>query len=175
MRLMITILMTGLMSTAAQAEILKSTAEGFIVQHSVNIASDPATVFETMTGKVGQWWSSDHSFSGSATNMLIDEQCFCERWDGNLVRHLITVVWLENSKVVMEGGLGPLKELGLSGTMIWTLTANDDATVTVDWKYHVYGYSDSNLITLATAVDGVLAEQSGRLLEALGQGAAGVK
>ena len=51
-------------------------------------------------------------------NMLIDSDCFCERWGANLVHHLDTVAWIENSKVVMEGGLGPLKELGLSGTMI---------------------------------------------------------
>jgi len=171
MRLMITFLMTGLMSATALAEVVKSTAEGFIVQHSVIIESDRPTVFATMTGKVGQWWSSDHSFSASASNMLIDEQCFCERWDGNLIRHLNTVIWLENSKVIMEGGLGPLKELGLNGTMIWTVTANDDAGTTVNWKYHVYGYGDTDLTTLAPVVDGVLGEQLGRLLEALGQGA----
>ncbi|MCP4045238.1 MAG: hypothetical protein GY732_04525 [Gammaproteobacteria bacterium] len=167
MRLMITILMTVMMSAAVQAEVLKSSAEGFIVQHIVNIESDTATVFETMTDKVGQWWSSDHSFSGSAGNMLIDDQCFCERWGGNLVRHLNTVIWLDNSKVVMEGGLGPLKELGLTGTMIWALTASDDVTTTVNWKYHVYGYSDTDLTTLATAVDGVLGEQMDRLLESM--------
>jgi hypothetical protein len=65
MRLMITILMSGLMTAAAQAEVLKTTAEGFIVRHTANIESDTATVFETMTGKVGQWWSPDHPGHGS--------------------------------------------------------------------------------------------------------------
>ena len=167
MRLMITLLMSGLMTTSAQAALVKSTAEGFIAQHTVTIKTDSAIVFETMTSKVGQWWNPDHSFSGNAGNMLIDDQCFCERWDGNLVRHLNTVIWMENSRVVMEGGLGPLKELGLSGTMIWTLTANDDATTTLNWKYHVYGYGDTDLGALATAVDAVLAEQIGRLTGAL--------
>ncbi len=55
MRLMTIILVTCLMSTAARAEVLESTAEGFIVQHRVNMESDLATAFETMTGKVGQW------------------------------------------------------------------------------------------------------------------------
>lgn len=167
---MITVLLTGMMSVAAQAEVVKSTAEGFIVAHTVNIESDTVTVFETMTSKVGRWWDPGHSFSGNADNMLISDLCFCEHWDGNLVRHLSTVIWLEDSKVVMEGGLGPLKELGLSGTMIWALIANDDATTTVNWKYHVYGYSDTNLITLAPAVDGVLGEQMGRLLESIKNG-----
>ena len=168
MRLMITLLMmTVVVTTPAQAALVKSTAEGFIAQHTVTIKTDSVMVFETMTSKIGQWWNPEHSFSGDAGNMLIDEQCFCERWDGNLVRHLNTVIWMENSRVVMEGGLGPLKELGLSGTMIWALTANEDATTTLNWKYHVYGYGDTDLDSLATAVDGVLAEQIGRLTEFL--------
>mgnify|MGYP001825710632 CR=1 FL=1 len=167
MRTMITFLLTGLMMASAQAELVKSGAEGFIVHRSVTIENDVAAVFETMTARVGQWWNPDHSFSGDAGNMLINEQCFCERWDGNLVRHLNTVIWREDSKIVMEGGLGPLKELGLNGTMIWALTANDDATTTLDWKYHVHGYSETDMGALATAVDGVLAEQLGRLAGAM--------
>lgn len=167
MRSLIIFLLTGSIATVAQAELVKSTPEGFIVGHTATIESDVATVFEAMTARVGQWWSPDHSFSGDAGNMLIDEHCFCERWNGNLVRHLNTVIWRENSKVVMEGGLGPLKELGLNGTMIWALTANDDATTTLDWKYHVYGYSETDMSALAMAVDGVLAEQLGRLARAM--------
>lgn len=152
------------MATAAQAELMKSTDDGFILRHEATVEHDVATVFETMTTNVGQWWNPDHSFSGDAGNMLIDEKCFCERWSGNLVRHLATVIWMGNSKVVMEGGLGPLKELGLNGTMIWALIANDEGTTTLIWKYHVYGYSDTDMSALATAVDGVLAEQLGRLV-----------
>jgi len=63
----------------------------------------------------------------------------------------------------MEGGLGPLKELGLGGTMIWSLVPNDNAGTTVTWKYHVYGFSETSLPELATAVDGVLKEQIERL------------
>jgi hypothetical protein len=170
MRLIISLLVTSLVSAMAQAELVKSTAEGFIVRHTATIESDVATVFRTMTNNVGTWWNPDHSFSGDAGNMRIDEQCFCERWGENLVRHLNTVIWREDSKVVMEGGLGPLKELGLNGTMIWALAASDDGTTTVNWKYHVYGYGDTDLITLATAVDGVLGEQIGRLQESIKHG-----
>jgi hypothetical protein len=159
MRLIIAILLTSLMTAAAQAEVVKSTSDGFIIQHSVTIDKDKIEVFHSMTTEIGKWWSSDHSFSGDNGNMLLDSTCFCERWDGNLVRHLNTEIWLEDSKVVMQGGLGPLKELGLSGTMIWSLVTDTEAGTTVTWAYHVYGYSETALVGLAVAVDGVLLEQ----------------
>jgi len=163
MRLIIGMLLTSLMTTTANAEVIKSTAEGFIIQHSATITKDIAEVFQTMVGKVGHWWSPAHSFSGDAGNMLIDSECFCERWGNNLVRHLDTVILIEHSKVIMKGGLGPLKELGLNGTMIWTLASTSKAVTTVSWKYHVYGYSETNMAELAIAVDGVLKEQIDRL------------
>lgn len=163
MRLLIGLFLTTIMAAAAHADVVKSTDEGFIIQHGATVAAGKARVFRAMTGKVGKWWSPDHSFSGDAGNMLIDENCFCERWEGNLVRHLNTVAWVSNSKVVLEGGLGPLKELGLNGSMVWTLTANDDGGTTINWKYHVYGYSETDLAALSAAVDGVLKEQLGRL------------
>ena len=83
------------------------------------------------------------------------------------MRHLDTTVWIEDSKVVMEGGLGPLKDLGLSGAMIWSLTANENGSTTVTWKHHVYGFSETGLTDLATAVDGVLKEQIDRFADYL--------
>jgi hypothetical protein len=167
MRLTISLLLTTMMSTAVHAEVMKSTDDAFIIGHSATVAGDMAMVFEAMTSRVGNWWNPDHSFSGDANNMQIDTSCFCERWDGNLVRHLNTVIWIENSKVVMEGGLGPLKELGLNGTMIWSLATSDDGGTTVNWKYHVYGYSETDMKALSAAVDGVLGEQIGCLVEYL--------
>ena len=156
-----------LLSCPAYAELLKSTDDGFIVQHRTAIDRDVAMVFTAMTAKVGEWWNPDHSFSGDAGNMMIDLECFCERWENNLVRHLDTMIWIENSKVIMEGGLGPLKELGLSGSMIWLLAPNAEDGTTVTWKYHVYGTSETGLTGLAAAVDGVLKEQIDRLADYL--------
>ena len=162
-RILISFLLTSLASGIASAEIVKSSADGFIIQHKVSTEHDKVKVFKTMTDKVGKWWNPEHSFSGDAGNMLIDADCFCERWGGNLVRHLDTTIWLENSKVVMQGGLGPLKELGLDGTMIWSVSSTGDGGTNLTWKYYVNGFSETDLIGLATAVDGVLQEQIGRL------------
>jgi hypothetical protein len=125
----------------------------------VTTGKDKEAVFQAMTSEIGKWWGSDHSFSGDSGNMLIDSECFCERWGSNIVRHLNTEIWMENSKIVMQGGLGPLKELGLSGSMVWSLVGDTEAGTTVTWTYHVYGYSETDLPGLAVAVDGVLLEQ----------------
>lgn len=167
MPLMLCVVLISLMTITANADVIKSADEGFIVQQSVTVGHDKARVFKTMTNEVGKWWNPDHSFSTNAENMIIDEECFCERWGNNLVRHLDTVIWMENSKVIMEGGLGPLKQLGLSGTMVWSLASNDDATTTINWKYHVFGFSEAGLLELAPVVDGVLKEQIDRLVNYL--------
>ena len=39
---------------------------------------------------------------------------------------------------------------------------------TVTWKYHVFGFSETDMPGLATAVDGVLEEQINRLAGYLG-------
>ncbi len=167
MRLIINLMLVCMISATANAEVVKSSADGFIVRQKVTIRRDQTHVFKTMTHKVGTWWNPDHSFSGDAGNMRIDRDCFCERWGDNLVRHLNTTIWRENDKVVLQGGLGPLKELGLSGTMIWSLTSTDDGGTSLSWNYHVYGYSETDLPGLATAVDGVLKEQLERLVDVL--------
>jgi hypothetical protein len=167
MKIILCVVLISMMTSMVYADVIKSSDDGFIIQHSITVAHDKATVFKAMTSNVGQWWSPDHSFSGDAGNMSIDAVCFCERWGDNLVRHLDTTIWMENSKVVMEGGLGPLKELGLSGTMVWFLVSNENAGTTISWKYHVYGFSETGLAELATAVDGVLKQQIDRLVNHL--------
>jgi hypothetical protein len=152
-----------MMITTANADVVKSTDDGFLVQHSVISKQDKATAFKAMTAGLGQWWNPEHSFSGDAGNMLVDSECFCERWQENLVRHLDTTIWMDGSKVIMEGGLGPLKEVGLSGIMVWSLASNDNGGTTITWKYHVYGFTEMVLPEFAVVVDGVLKEQIYRL------------
>ncbi len=167
MRLFVCLFTVITLAGPAIGEVLKSDTGGFILQHSATVNKPPQTVFSTLTSEVGKWWNPEHSFSLDAGNMLVDQDCFCERWDGNLVVHLDTVIWMENSKVVLSGGLGPLKDLGLSGTMIWALKPIDAEQTVIAWKYYVNGFSDADLAGLAPVVDGVLAEQIGRLVDYL--------
>jgi|GEM_PF-4770506 len=65
----------------------------------------------------------------------------------------------------MQGGLGPLQELGLHGTMIWSLAASSERETVVHWKYFVAGVSDADLLALAPVVDAVLGGQIDRLAD----------
>lgn len=162
MRLIALILFIATLSSTAFAEVTKSDAGGFIIQHTATVSKDTETVFTAMT-QVGEWWNSSHTYSGDAGNMYIDQHCFCERWERNLVRHLNTAIWMQDSRLVFEGGLGPLKDFGLEGTMIWSLSPADDGGTTIAWKYYVNGFTDTDVVEFAPVVDGVLAEQFGNL------------
>ena len=36
------------------------------------MAAAPDVVFQTITGRVGEWWSPDHTFSGRSSNLTIE-------------------------------------------------------------------------------------------------------
>ncbi len=167
MRYFICIALILLISFESNAKVIKSSEHGFIIEHQFKADADIAEVFKTMTKDVGQWWNSEHTYSGNAENMLINKDCFCEQWDGNKVSHLDTTTWIENSQIVFEGAQGPLRELGLHGSMIWSLSKNNPGT-TVTWRYYVHGFSDVDIAGFANVVDGVLnaqIENMAKLLE----------
>ena len=47
------------------------------------------------------------------------------------------------------------EQLGLTGTMTWSLAATDDGGTLIDLTYHVYGFSQADISALSAAVDGV--------------------
>jgi len=159
------ILLAGMLSLVlnANAEVQVSHTDGFIVSQQRTLQANTDAVFTRMTAGLSIWWDANHSFSGSSANLKPDRDCLCEAWDENLVRHLNTVSWIAGDKVILQGGMGPLKELGLSGTMIWSVTATSARDTVVHWKYHVSGIADADLLALAPVVDGVLSGQMDRL------------
>jgi hypothetical protein len=78
------------------------------------------------------------------------------------VRHM-TIVYASPGKLLrLSGGLGPLQEIAVAGSMTWTLSAEGSSTK-VDLTYRVGGYYEGGLATLAPIVDGVLREQLERM------------
>jgi len=148
---------------SASAELQLSRTDGFIVTQQRTVAANVNEVFVGMTQGLPSWWDADHSFSGDAGNLRLDRDCLCEAWGDNLVRHLDVKSWLLGDKVIMQGGLGPLKELGLHGTMLWSVAAASERETVVHWKYFVAGVSDADLLALAPVVDAVLGGQIDRL------------
>ena len=152
-------------AVSATAEVTDSQVNGFEVRQSVQIVAPAAKVWASL-GQIGAWWNPQHSFSGDAHNLSLDLKaggCLCEVLPGGGgVRHM-TVIWVDPAKTIrMQGALGPLQWQGATGLMTWTL-AEAGGKTTLSEIYDVGGYAKGGLDKWAVPVDGVLAEQLGRL------------
>jgi hypothetical protein len=149
-------------SASARAEIADSSAAGFRVRYTASLRATPAAAYDAIVRHVGAWWSSDHTFSGDAKNLSIVATpggCFCERLPGGGgVRHLTVVHAAPGKRLCLIGGLGPLQQAGVAGSMTWNLTAADGGT-TLEMTYAVGGYVPGGITALAPIVDSVLGEQ----------------
>ena len=71
----------GAMTTPALADVTDVSPGGFTVRLEIDIEASPIDVYEAAVGRIAEWWSSDHTFSGDAANMTIEHRlggCFCE-------------------------------------------------------------------------------------------------
>jgi hypothetical protein len=111
---------------------------------------------------IGNWWSSDHTYSGDAHNMSMDARpmgCWCEKLpNGGGVRHLQVVMAMPGKMLVMTGGLGPLQTMAATGSMSFKFSPEQGGT-RVELTYAVAGYLPAGMNSLAAPVDGVLTEQ----------------
>lgn len=143
----------------------KVTPSGYLVTVKAPIKASPRAVFVAIQ-QVGKWWSDDHTYSGHAGHMTLEYHaggCFCERWNNNSIEHA-RVLYVERDKAVrLQGGLGPLQEMAVTGILEFRLEARgDDTSLTL--TYRVRGSADAELDRTAAAVDRVLSEQVTRLV-----------
>ena len=158
------LLATGL-AGSAEAEVKSVAPSGFEIVETMTIHAPPEQVYAAL-GKIGQWWSSPHTFSRDATNLSLDLKaggCFCERLkDGGSVQHLIVVYAAPAEGLRLRGALGPLQMEGVGGTLAWALKPSEGGT-NLTQSYVVGGYIRSGMDNWAPKVDGVLHEQLDRL------------
>jgi hypothetical protein len=138
---------------------------GFEVRETVHVAAASGKAYAALL-QPARWWSSDHTFSGSAANLTLDARaggCWCETVpEGGSVEHL-RVVYVAPGKVLrMRGALGPLQGMGVDGAMTWSAKASAGGT-DVTLSYAVGGYAKDGFDALSKGVDQVLAEQLERL------------
>ena len=146
---------------AARAEVVDAQPHGFEVRHEVVIAAPASAVWATLVQPL-KWWSSAHTWSGSAANLSLGAAsggCFCEKLpNGGSVLHLTTVYAAPGQRLVLSGALGPMQSSGATGALTFVLTEKDGQTkVTV--TYDVGGYFRGGLDKIAGGVDGVLGQQ----------------
>lgn len=161
----------------AEAELFAVSDAGFVSDHSVTVAAEPAAVWKALIAP-NQWWSASHTYSGVSANLYLDAQatgCFCEKLpkpadapDGQRmgsVEHMHVVQADPQRGVLrMVGGLGPLQAEAVQGVLTVTLTRAGDGT-RITWRYAVAGFWQAKPAELAPLVDKVLAEQLHRLAD----------
>jgi len=163
-----------LAAAPADAAVVDASAAGFTVRHVVEVSAPGWSAYQTITDRIGTWWDPNHTFSGRSTNLTIDARpggCFCEQLPQGGVRHM-TVVYADPGKLLrLTGGLGPLQELAVSGTMTWAFVPTGNKT-TITLTYAVGGYAPGGLEAVAPAVDMVLGAQVARLQRLIDTGRA---
>jgi uncharacterized protein YndB with AHSA1/START domain len=154
-----------LLQGAANASVADSSSNGFTVRIVTNIHATPATVYRSLI-HIGEWWSSEHTYSGDAHNLSIDERplgCFCEKLaNRGSMRHMEVLFVAPGKTLRMSGGLGPLQALAAAATLTFSLSPESGGTK-LEVTYAVGGYYPQGMNFWATPVDTVLSEQVTRL------------
>ncbi len=165
MRILVVGLLGFALAAPAAAEVVDAQPSGFEVHETAQVAAPPERVYAAI-GQIGQWWMSQHTYSGDAKNLSLDLHvggCFCERLaDGGGTGHMVVDMVQPNQLVRLAGALGPLAGTGGTGHMAIRLAPKDGGTA-VDLTYDFGGYGKGGLAHWAVPVDGVLGEQVARL------------
>ncbi|HEY1284226.1 MAG TPA: SRPBCC family protein [Steroidobacteraceae bacterium] len=154
------------MASPGRAEVAASAPAGFVLKIENAVAADPDKVFDTVL-RIGEWWNSEHTYSGSARNLKLTNEpggCFCEQLPGGgFVRHG-TVEFSSRGKTLrIAGALGPLQGMGAYGLMALTFQKAGAGTKLVV-TYAVSGFAPGKgYEELAAPVNEVLTDQFTRL------------
>lgn len=153
------------MAATAVAEVTAVDARGFRSEHVLVLSASPEAAWLALTRDVHRWWDAAHSYSGDAANFTLDARpggCFCEALPGGGVEHMRVAHAAPGVRLNLIGGLGPLQEMGVSGTMSFALAPVEGGT-RLSYRYVVSGYHPDGLQPLAEPVDQVQLGQLRRL------------
>jgi uncharacterized protein YndB with AHSA1/START domain len=118
-----------------------------------------------------RWWSPAHTWSGDAANLRLEPRaggCWCETWgEGNSVQHARVLSAMPGRLLLLQGNLGPLQDLPVTGVLKLETRA-EDGQVRLIMSYRVAGPAELGLDKWAPVVDGVIGEQFRRLRSLVG-------
>ncbi|MCX7357770.1 MAG: ATPase [Alphaproteobacteria bacterium] len=149
---------------SARAEVAAASPTHFVVHAETEVAASPSEVWRNLT-RVDRWWSSEHTYSGDASNLRLDPRaggCWCERWGNHQsVEHMRVVMVMERDGVRtlrLSGGLGPLQEMGVTGVLTFTVEPLASGAKII-MNYSVLGDASLHLDQVAAPVNSVLMQQ----------------
>jgi len=158
-------LILTLFGKPAAAEVLSLSANGFEVRETAHVAAGTDKAYAALL-QPARWWGSEHTFSGSAANLVLDARaggCWCENLpDGGSVEHLHVVYVAPGKTLRLRGALGPFQALGVEGSMTWTVKAGANGT-DISVSYILGGYAKDGFEGASKAADQVLGVQIERL------------
>ena len=150
---------------SATAAVIEVQEAGFLARNEVIINAPPEKVYSALL-QIGSWWDPEHTYSGDAANMSIAATpggCFCEVMkDGGSIQHMEVIYLQPGVTLRMAGGLGPLQQDGVAGSLTWGMAADGPATK-VTQTYSVGGYRQGGFVEMAPLVDQVMTTQVQRL------------
>ena len=162
MRLIAVLIGVAAMTTPAVAKVVSSDAHAMIIEHSVNVAAPQGAAW-AMVGRIGEWWSKEHTYSGDSANLRLDLRpggCFCERLpDGGGVEHMRVAYLQPGEKIVLTGALGPLLYEGVAGVLELEVRKAGAGSKLI-MRYKAAGFASGNGAQLAPLVDKVLGQQA---------------
>ena len=157
--------LAALAATPCAAAVVDAQPGGFQVRTTLQVAAPPEKVYAAFA-QIGRWWNGRHSFSGDASHLSLDPKaggCLCEALPAGGSAWFMTVIYAAPGKELrLKGALGPLQPMGVEGVLVWQVKPAG-AGSEMTWTYTLGGYMPGGLQALAGPVDGVLAEQAGRL------------
>ena len=152
--------------TAAHAEVIDATANGFTLSNKIVVSTDAQTTYAALVNDIDRWWPRDHTWFGVGSKLSITAQaggCFCERKGAQQAQHM-TVSFVDPGKLLrMTGGLGPLQGMGIDGVLEFRMTELEQGGTQVTMHYRAGGYTPDDLSQFAPIVDQVQALQIGGL------------
>ena len=160
------LLILGLCVSASVSAEVVETRDGFFKIRSVVLVDlSPATAWRTLV-RVPAWWDSAHTWSGAARNLSLEARaggCFCEKLaNGGSVQHARVVFAQPGQLLRLDGALGPLQEMPVTGLLTYSL-APDGPGTRITMTYAVAGALTLDSAELAPLVDQVMTSQLERL------------
>jgi hypothetical protein len=156
--------LASMVGERSAAEVVSVAGNGFEVRTTAHTAASSDKVYAALL-MPAHWWSSDHTFSGSASNLVLDAHaggCWCETLPGGgSVEHLRVAYVSPGKTLRLRGALGPFQGLAVDGVMTWSVKSVADGT-DVSFTYAIGGYAKDGFDELSKMTDHVLGEQMER-------------
>ena len=149
----------------AQAEIVSAAPDHYTLRHEIMSPQSPEVIWERLINPE-TWWSPDHTYSGDARNLSLQNFAggyWREDWDRSSVIHGTVQTILDGEMLRLDAPFGPLQGLGVQVTWTITLEAAEDGGTRIVFDEVANGSSESGLDQIAPAVDYVKQEAIKRL------------